>query len=107
MELRQSPRFAADLPVSFAAHEFEGLQQGTTYNLSMGGCAVESPVSVEVGTHVALYIHAPGEATPIAIELAAVRRAMRREFAVQFITIQDGERRRLASLIQTLVKPFA
>jgi hypothetical protein len=90
--------------VSFAAYDIDGLREGTLYNLSKQGCAVESPTTVEVGSHVALYIHASGEEAPIAIELASIQRASRREFAVKFLLVQRYERKRLEQLVQKLVR---
>jgi len=105
MDLRLNPRVQVTMHVSFASLEFEGLKEGTLYNLSMEGCAVESPTTVEPGMHIALYLDAPGERVPIAIELAKVVRATRREFAAKFVQTQLAERRRLEQVIQTLYKP--
>jgi len=107
LEQRASQRVQADLPVSFAAYDVNGLREGTLYNLSRQGCAVESPTTVEVGSHVALYIHVPGEESPIAIELASIQRASRREFAVKFLLVQPHERKRLEQLVLKRVRGSA
>jgi hypothetical protein len=104
MELRAHPRIQIEIPVSFSLHEIDGRSEGTLYNLSMGGCAVESPTTVQVGSHMMLYIHAPGEETPITIELASIQRASRREFGVKFVVVQSQERRRLEQLVQKRLK---
>ncbi|MBM4121558.1 MAG: PilZ domain-containing protein [Nitrospira sp.] len=107
LELRTSQRVQADLPVSFATYDINGLREGALYNLSKHGCAVESPTTVEVGSHAALYIHAPGEESPIVIELASIQRASRREFGAKFLLIQSHERKRLEQLVQKLLRGSA
>jgi c-di-GMP-binding flagellar brake protein YcgR len=104
MELRAHPRIQVEMPVSFSLHEIEGRSEGTLYNLSMGGCAVESATTVQAGSHMVLYLHAPGEETPITIELASIQRASRREFGVKFIVVQPQEKKRLEQLIQKRFK---
>ncbi|TAJ26128.1 MAG: PilZ domain-containing protein [Nitrospirae bacterium] len=107
MELRSHPRVQTTMRVSFSSHDFDGLKDGTLYNISVSGCAVESPTTVAQGTHVALYLHTPDEQTPITIDLAAVVQASRREFAVKFILVQPDEKRRLEQLIQKQFKASA
>ncbi len=93
--------------MSFATHRDEGLRDGSIYNLSAGGCAVESSIPVETGANVALYIHAPGEKSPIAIELATIQWGSRREFGARFRVVQPDEKKRLDRLVQTLLRPGA
>jgi hypothetical protein len=93
--------------MSFATHRVEGLQGGTIYNLSTEGCAVESPTMVETGTNVALYIHAPGEKSPIAIDLATILWGGRRVFGARFQVVQSEEKKRLDRLVQKLLRPKA
>lgn len=107
MELRSHPRIQVTMRVSFATHELDGLKDGTLYTLSAGGCAVESPTTVEPGMHLALYLHAPGDQTPITIELAAILRSSRREFAAKFVMVQPAEKKRLEQLIQRQSKHSA
>jgi len=104
LELRTSQRVQTDLPVSFAAYDINGLREGTLYNLSKQGCGVESQTTVEVGSHVALYIRAPGEESPIAIDLASIQRASRHEFGVKFLLVQSHERKRLEQLLLKLAR---
>ncbi|MER3484831.1 MAG: hypothetical protein C4345_01460 [Chloroflexota bacterium] len=61
MELRKCPRYIIQFPVSFSGEESAGA--GTAYNLSTGGCAVESE----------LHMYLPDYDPPIAVDLAAVR----------------------------------
>lgn len=107
MELRSHPRVQVAMRVSFAAHDLDGLKDGTLYNLSMIGCAVESPTTVEQGSHVVLYLHAPDEPTPITIDLAGVVRSSRQEFAAKFVLVQPHEKQRLEQLIHKLLKAAA
>lgn len=99
MELRHHPRIPVDFRVSFAKQDFAGVKVGTMYDLSLGGCAVESTTTVQPGTDLRLSIYAPGKASPIMIESAAVRWAQLGEFGVEFQKIPEQEKDRLQGLL--------
>lgn len=102
MELRQHPRIPVDLHVSFAAPGNAGVKEGTMYDLSVGGCAVESITTVETGAALTLSIHAPDENTPITIESAAVRWTLLGEFGLEFIGMPEQAKGTLDRLVQTM-----
>lgn len=103
MELRKHQRFPVELPISFMAEELEG--EGTIYNLSMEGCAVESNTQVPEDSYLQLQIHIPDHDSPIIVELAAVRWALRREFGVEFTSLRSEDRERLQRYVNTLGRP--
>jgi hypothetical protein len=86
-----------DLPVLFATPDSQGigLKPGSLYNLSIGGCAVESLTPVTVGDGLALFIRLPDERSAIKVDHALVRWAARGEFGVQFQSLRPEEQERL------------
>ncbi|MGQ0812368.1 MAG: PilZ domain-containing protein [Nitrospiraceae bacterium] len=100
MELRQHPRIPVDLRISFATSDNAGVRQGTMYNLSLGGCAVESTTMVQAGTDLTLSIHSPYQDVPIGIELAAVRWTVLGEFGLEFLKIPEHTKGRLERLVR-------
>lgn len=107
MELRQHPRIPVDFRVSFVPQDFAGVKVGTMYDLSLGGCAVESTTTVQPGTDLRLSIYAPGRPFPILIESAAVRWAQLGEFGVEFQEIPEQEKERLQGLLWVAGKAFS
>ena len=90
---RQFPRFTVQYKVSFSGEGIQG--EGEVYNLSLGGCAVESETSVPKGEYLQLRIQLPTLPTPISVPLGAVRWAIRREFGVEFIRLPHEDQERL------------
>jgi|RhiMetdeSRZDD1v2_1073273.scaffolds.fasta_scaffold43045_5 PilZ domain len=103
-QLRQFPRFNVHYKVSFSGETGEG--EGDVYNLSLGGCAVESQTSVPKGEYLQLRISLPNQATTITVPLGAVRWAIRREFGVEFIRIPHEDQERLRQHLKGL-KPVS
>lgn len=104
MELRQHPRIPVELHVSFTAPDKEGVKKGTLYDLSLGGCGVESLTPVEPGANLTLSIHEPEQHFPITIEAASVRWTQLGEFGVEFARVPAHAKGRLERLVQTASK---
>jgi hypothetical protein len=106
-QLRQSPRFNVQYKVSFSGEGILG--EGAVYNLSLGGCAVESDTSVPKGEYLQLHIQLPTLPAGISVPLGAVRWAIRREFGVEFIRLpredQERVRQHLKGLKPTSAHP--
>lgn len=99
-ELRKYPRFAVQLPVSFAGDHFTG--EGIVFNLSKEGCALGSEISVPKGAYVSLRIHLSDEVLPVEVELAAVRWRSDQKFGVEFIRLKPEAQERLRQAAKTL-----
>ena len=100
MELRQSPRFPVHWPMVFlGAHKAGG---GTVTNLSMHGCAVESPMRVPSGTCLELCALFPEDHLPLAPDLAVVRWVSGGKFGLEFLRIRPEEQARLRGFVSTL-----
>lgn len=87
-------------PVEFT-HE-EGVSgEGTVFNVSLGGCAVQSRVSVSDGMLVSLRIVSQEGDYPINVEMARVRWATTNEFGVEFLMVMSKEREKLERILRT------
>lgn len=99
IECREDTRIPIELPVLFAAIGQIDLRQGTMFDISTGGCAVISPVSVKPGTGLKLLIRAADLGSQINIQSAEVRWASHGEFGVEFMDLTDVDRSRLHRLL--------
>lgn len=78
--------------------------QGTTFNLSRGGCAIECGVMATAGETVSLQITIPGQATPIVVELGRICWSTRREFGVEFKVVPGDSKQRLDAFLMEVAK---
>ena len=100
-ELRQSPRFLLQCPITYSGSNFAGV--GTVSNLSTGGCKVGSPTPGNRGTYLELRIYLTGAPEfPMKTDLAVVRWSREREFGLEFITLRPEEQERLYRFINAL-----
>lgn len=105
MIVRKDIRFSGRCPVTFVLDD--AACQGTTFNLSRSGCAIESEEMVSQGESVSLQITAPGQPTAICVELGKVCWATRREFGVEFLVILDESKERLNHFLIAMAKQSA
>jgi hypothetical protein len=77
---------------------------GSTFNLSRGGCAIETEMFASVDDPVSLQITVSSQPTPITIELGKVRWSTRREFGVEFMVVEPGSKRRLDDFLLAVAK---
>ena len=85
MMVRKDTRFSLRCPVTVILED--AACQWATFNLSRGGCAIESDEMASEGESVSLQIMAPGQPTAIRVELGKVCWASKREFGVEFMVI--------------------
>jgi hypothetical protein len=102
MELSDSKRVRAHLPVTFARDDRPGEARGLVYNLSADGCKVTSDTRVPPGTYLTLRLHLPASRAPLVIRLAAVRWSQGWDFGVSFLHVQDEELQRLTQYLAGL-----
>ena len=105
MMVRKDTRFSIRCPVTCVLEE--GPCEGTMFNLSRGGCAIECEEMVSEGESVSLQIMAPGQPTAIRVELGKVCWATRREFGVEFLVIQGDSKERLNHYLTEVAKQNA
>src|SRR5918996_84211 len=102
MSLRRDVRYEVRCPVAFVVDGKPG--EGSTFNLSRGGCAIETELFTAVDDPVSLQITVSKQPTPIVIELGKVRWSTRREFGVEFMVVEGPSRRRLDDFLLAVVK---
>ncbi len=96
-ERRQAPRFWVQFQISLL-HYGVLIGDGTSYDLSAWGCAVESQVKVGTGDYVTLQLYLPdheGLTTPLKVELAAARWTIKPKLGLEFIRLPSWHQLRL------------
>lgn len=99
IECHEHPRILIELRVFFTTIGNTDIREGTTFDISAGGCAVTSSVPVNLGTGVKLLIRATDLGTPITVHSAAIRWANHGEFGVEFLNLTDLDRNRLSRFL--------
>ncbi len=102
MALRRDVRYQVQCPVAFVVDGKPG--EGTTFNLSRGGCAIETDMYAAIDDPVSLHITVSNQPTPIVIELGKVRWATRREFGVEFMVVEGASKQRLDDFLLAVAK---
>ena len=91
--MRRDVRYQVKCPVTFVVDGKPG--EGITFNLSRGGCAIQTEMFAAVDDPVSLQITVSSQPTPITIELGKVRWSTSREFGVEFMVVEGVSKRRL------------
>jgi len=101
---RVTPRLRVQFHTMFSdSTKLEAI--GIMLDVSMGGCRIESPVSVEPGMSLELRIfYAPDIEWPLKIEASSVQWVSGQTFGLAFIWLKEGERQRLEQLIKRLME---
>jgi hypothetical protein len=100
MEQRKFQRFSDNSFVTFSSDGVRG--EGRLDNLSFGGAAILSDVTISRGEYLALKITFPTQPAAIEVELAPVRWVKEGSFGVEFIRIAPGSQQRLKQYLDTL-----
>lgn len=87
-------------PVSFEG-EF-GVGRGTTFNLSLGGCALESGVGVNMDATIKLSLHIPTDTKPVQVGRAKVIWTAGDDFGVEFLNMDETGRVHLRQDLESL-----
>ncbi len=94
MDRRVYPRYPMELPVTLEGDQWEG--EGTSRDVSAGGCRVQSAVKVEVGSYFRITLY-NNQNPAMAVDLAAVRWVRGKEFGLEFLYMHPEEYERLLS----------
>ena len=105
MVVRKDTRLPVQCSVTYVLETSSG--EGTIFNMSRNGCAIESDDMVQEGSSVSLQIMASGESKAIRVELGKVSWATRREFGVEFLVIHAESKDRLNRFLTEVVKQNA
>ena len=104
-ERRQFPRFLVQFPIALL-QDGVMIGDGSVYDLSAGGCAVESQANVGKGDYVALQLYLPDHqapTTPVIVETAVVRWTIQQKIGLEFISLPSGDQERLRRYVKTLL----
>jgi PilZ domain len=100
---RTTPRVRVEFRTTFSdSTKLEGM--GIILDLSMGGCRIESPVTVVPGFSLELRIYAHEVEWPIMIEAASVQWVSGLMFGLAFFRLREDERQRLEQVINALME---
>lgn len=102
MEDRRERRLFVHYPISIEGNQ--GVSQGTLFNLSRGGGAIESATSVQSGTVLTLRVHLPTLKQPIEVNQAQVTWTAGDDFGVQFLQLGPEARELLNQVIADLLQ---
>src|SRR5580765_2907333 len=100
---RATPRLRVQFRTTFSTSStLEGT--GIMLDLSIGGCRIESPVTMEPGVSLELRIYAPNVEWPLMVEAASVQWVSGQTFGLAFFRITEAEHQRLGQVINDLMK---
>ena len=100
---RAMPRLRVQFRTTFStSSKLEGT--GNMLDLSLGGCRIESPVTVEPGVSLELRIYAPDIEWPLMIEAASVQWVSGQTFGLAFFQITETEQQRLGEVVSDLME---
>jgi c-di-GMP-binding flagellar brake protein YcgR len=102
MALRRDVRYQVRCPATFVVDGKPG--EGVTFNLSRGGCAIETEMFTAVDDPVSVQIIVSSQSTPIMIELGKVRWSTRKEFGVEFMVVENKSKRQLDDFLLAVAK---
>lgn len=97
---RKGPRFDVNFGSTFAGEFLAG--QGTITNLSMGGCSIESNITLTANSVVGLKIQLPDSPWPMEVERAVVRWTRGNTFGLEFEALSTPDTARLQQFLQDL-----
>ncbi len=95
---RKFPRFPTALPCLYSKDDGPDWN-GTTINLSLGGCAILGTTPVEKGDYLRVLIFPSSSQPPIEVGLAPVRWTIGEHFGVEFIMVTARDAQRLQSYL--------
>jgi PilZ domain len=97
---RRFSRFPFECPISFFGDGIFG--SGEVYNLSLGGCAVDSHCPVQAGLTVRVLVYVAGRVDPMPVPVATIRWAVQDKFGIEFVTIPSTAHEKLYDVMRRL-----
>jgi c-di-GMP-binding flagellar brake protein YcgR len=102
MDQPRDRRIRVKAPVSFEGKTCTG--RGTTFNLSLGGCALESRADVNMNATIKLTLHIPTDMKPVNVGRAKVVWTAGSDCGVEFLDMNETGKARLQTYIDGLHK---
>lgn len=101
VDKRQYERVTVNIPATFVGDRMSGA--GTITHLSLGGCALETPVDLIEGMLINVRLQPPHVNPPINVETAIVRSIRRTAAGVEFLRTNQSEQYRLVQYVAKLL----
>lgn len=95
-------RVVVKAPVSFEGKS--GTGKGTLFNLSLGGCALESIAGVDMDATIKLSLHIPTDKKPVTVGRAKVTWTAGNDVGVEFLNMNETGKTRLRNYLDRLLK---
>jgi len=100
MDNRRALRVAVEDTASFKGKT--GLHQGTVFNLSASGCALESGEPIDPNTSIQLDLVIPNDKKPVKVSRARVTWKAGSDMGVQFLDMNETAKVRLQCYIESV-----
>lgn len=101
VDRRRYERLSVNFPMVFATDAVGG--NGTTLDISMGGCAFKTETPPPPGSIVPLQLHAPGLERPLVVDAAVVRSVRSKYVGAEFLRLLPEEQYRLTQFVASMM----
>jgi len=101
IDRRRYERLSVNFPMTFSTDASGG--NGTTLDLSMGGCAFKTESTPTPGAIVQLQLHAPGLERPLVVDAAVVRSVRSMYVGAEFLRLRPEEQYRLTQFVASML----
>jgi len=101
VDRRRYERLGVNFPMTFSADTGGG--NGTTLDLSMGGCAFKTESTPLPGAIVQLQLHVPGLEHPLVVDSAVVRSVRSMYVGTEFLRLRPEEQYRLTQFVASML----
>ncbi len=101
VDRRRYERLSVNFPMTFSADTGGG--NGTTLDLSMGGCAFKTELAPLPGVIVQLQLHLPGLERPLVVDSAIVRSVRSLYVGTEFLRLRPEEQFRLTQFVASML----
>lgn len=100
MHQPRAPRFVVKAPVSFEGKT--GVGRGTTFNISLNGCGLESPADVSMESTLKINLYIPTDKRAVKVDRAKVVWTAGKDCGIEFLNMESTSRLRLQHYIEGL-----
>lgn len=101
LDRRRDERIFVNFPLSFSTDSGSG--NGTTLDISLGGCAFKTEPPPPPGTIAQLQLYAPGLERPLVVDAAVVRSARFVYIGMEFLRLRPEEQHRLTHVLADML----
>lgn len=100
MNQPRAPRVVVKAPVSFEGRL--GTGRGVTFNLSLGGCGIESSAEVSMDSTMRIDLRIPTDPKPVTVGRARVVWTAGKDCGVEFVNMESTSKLRLQHYIESI-----